>query len=67
MKQIIFLTGFHLCFWGFLGFLATLLFGFIACCAGFSADIFFASLMIFAATGITVSAICISRRCKKLI
>jgi hypothetical protein len=66
MKKTIFLICYNLSLWGFLGFLATLLFGFLACCANLSPDYFYGALIIFAITGITVTSVCVTRDCKKL-
>ena len=65
MKKVIVLTCYHLGLWGIFGFFATLILGFIACCANLSDTFFYVSLGIFAAIGIGVTTYCISRNCTK--
>ncbi|MEN8116408.1 MAG: hypothetical protein ABFS16_05485 [Bacteroidota bacterium] len=65
MKRAFALICCHLGLWGFLGFLVTLLFGFLACCAKVSTNVFYISLAVFAVIGITATTICVSRGCKK--
>lgn len=64
MQRIVTLICYHLGLWGLLGFLATLVIGFIACCAGVSKPVFYILLGIFAIIGIACSARCILRNCK---
>ncbi len=66
MKKIPGLLCYHLGLWGILGFFITLLFGFIACCANLSENVFFTSLFIFAIIGITATILCVTRGCKKI-
>ena len=66
MKKELFLLCYNLSIWGILGFFATLLFGFLACCANLSKDFFFGSLIVFAVIGIAVTTLCFLRGCKKL-
>ena len=66
MKKELFLICYNLSIWGILGFFATLLFGFLACCANLSQNYFIGSLIAFAIIGITVTSICVSKGCKKL-
>ena len=65
MKKTILLICYNLGMWGLLGFFATLIFGFIACCFNLTDKIFYISLFVFAITGIIISVICIIRGCKK--
>jgi hypothetical protein len=65
MKKIFVLACYHLTLWGILGFFATLLFGFLTCCAGLPKEYFYISLLVFAITGITMTSICVARGCKK--
>lgn len=66
MKRIVLLTCYHLTLWGILGFFATLLFGFLTCCAGLPKEYFYISLFVFAAAGVTTTSICVARDCKKI-
>jgi hypothetical protein len=66
MKKVLVLICYNLGLWGILGFFATLLLGFLACCANLSENIFYGSLIAFALVGIITSAICVSRGCKKI-
>jgi hypothetical protein len=65
MRKIFTLICYHLGLWGILGFFATLIFGFIACCANLSQNVFLASLVVFAILGLTATLICVSRGCMK--
>ena len=65
MNKVFILICYHLGFWGILGFLATLIFGFIACCTNLSQNNFFASLIIFAALGLIASTVCVARGCMR--
>ena len=64
MKKFLVLMCYHLGIWGFLGFLATLIIGFVACCANITKPVYFIILGSFAVIGITTSLICTSRRCR---
>lgn len=66
MGKAIYLLGFYIGLWGILGFLATILFGFIACCLNIDPLIYFTVLASFAAIGIVSIAICITRKCYNL-
>jgi len=66
MKKEMFLIFYNLALWGIAGFFVTLLFGFLACCTNVSHHIFYASLIIFAFVGLSISFFCIVRGCKKL-
>ena len=65
MKKIVILICYHLSIWGILGFFATLLFGFLACCIGLPKEHFYISLIVFAIIGVTLTSICVARGCKK--
>lgn len=65
MKKALLLICYNLGLWGILGFFATLIFGFLACCANLSQNIFFGLLIAFALVGITVTTTCVVRGCKK--
>ncbi|WP_167616395.1 hypothetical protein [Maribellus sediminis] len=65
MKKILVLICYNLGLWGMLGFFATLLLGFLSCCANLSANIFYGFLIAFAAIGLTATSICIYRGCNK--
>jgi hypothetical protein len=65
MQKFLVLMCYHLGIWGFLGFIATLAIGFIACCTNISKPVYFILLGSFAAVGITASIICAARRCKE--
>lgn len=66
MKKALALICYHLGVWGLLGFFATLIFGFIACCANLSENLFYTSLIIFAIIGFTATIICVTKGCKKV-
>ncbi len=66
MNKILFLTCFHLGICGFLGFLVTLLFGFLAYNVGFSINLFYIALIVFAAVAVTISVVCIVQCSRKL-
>ena len=66
MKKELFLLGYNLSIWGILGFYATLLFGFLTCCANLSNDFFYGSLTVFAIIGTVVTTFCFIKGCKKL-
>jgi hypothetical protein len=66
MKKRIALICYHLGIWGIAGFFITLLFGFLSCCANLSKNVFYASLIIFAAMAIVMTSICVIRGCKKI-
>lgn len=65
MKKIMLLICYNLGLWGLLGFFATLLLGFLSCCANLHENVFYTSLIIFAVVGLTSTAICVSKGCKK--
>ena len=65
MKRFMLLTCYNLGLWGLLGFFATLLLGFLSCCANLSENTFYTLLIVFAAIGITSTAICVLKGCKK--
>ena len=65
MKRAFVLICYNLGMWGILGFFATLILGFLACCANLSENIFYGSLIFFALIGITATTICVKRGCKK--
>ncbi|WP_321371197.1 hypothetical protein [uncultured Draconibacterium sp.] len=67
MKKILVLVCYNLGLWGILGFFATLILGFLSCCANLSENVFYGFLAFFALTGIVASAFCVSRGCKKII
>jgi hypothetical protein len=56
MKKIIVLAGFYLGLWGILGFFATILLGFLSCCAGLSKEIYLVLLLAFVLTAIVMAA-----------
>lgn len=66
MKKILVLVCYNLGLWGILGFFATLILGFLSCCANLSENVFYGSLALFALTGIVASSICVARGCKKI-
>ncbi|MCG6188221.1 hypothetical protein [Maribellus maritimus] len=66
MKKELFLIGYNLGIWGILGFLATLLFGFLTCCANLPSKYFYGSLIAFAIMGISITTVCVTRGCKKM-
>lgn len=65
MRKLLTLACYNLALWGILGFFATLLLGFLSCCANLPANIFYIGLALFATLGITATTICVSRGCKK--
>lgn len=65
MNKAFALICYHLGLWGILGFLSTLLLGFLACCLNLSQNLFFAFLGIFSLVAISATIICVSRGCKK--
>lgn len=65
MKRTLSLICYHLGLWGILGFFVTLLFGFIACCANLSENVFYIALIAFAALGITATTLCVVKGCRK--
>ncbi|HKJ77991.1 MAG TPA: hypothetical protein VKA10_00595 [Prolixibacteraceae bacterium] len=64
MPKVFALISYHLGIWGFLGFFATLIIGFIACCTNISEAVYYILLAIFAAVGIAVSVVCTTRKCR---
>lgn len=65
MKKVLVLICYHLGLWGILGFFATLILGFIACCTNLSEVIFYVLLGIFAVIGVSATTYCISKSCTK--
>jgi len=65
MKRPLSLICYYLGLWGILGFFVTLIFGFISCCANLSEDVFYISLIAFAALGITTTSLCVVKGCRK--
>jgi hypothetical protein len=65
MKRAFVLICYNLGMWGILGFFATLILGFLACCANLSQNLFYGFLVLFAVIGITATTICVARGCKK--
>ncbi len=65
MKKIMLLIFYNLGLWGLLGFFATLILGFLSCCANLHENVFYTSLIVFAVVGITSTVICVSKGCKK--
>jgi len=65
MKKALVLICYNLGLWGILGFIATLLLGFLSCCANLPENIFYGFLVLFAAVGIIATTFCVSRGCKK--
>jgi hypothetical protein len=65
MKKILVLVCYHLGLWGFLGFVITLLIGFIVCCANLSSEFFYTALVIFAVIAALAITYCIMRKCSK--
>jgi hypothetical protein len=66
MKKVAFLFCFYIGMWGILGFLVTLLFGFLACCLSLDPTVFYSVLVLFAAVGIISSVVCVFRTCQQL-
>ena len=65
MKKVLVLICYNLGLWGILGFFATLLLGFLACCANLSEKLFYGFLIVFALSGLVTTIFCVSRGCKK--
>ena len=65
MKKAFALICYNLGLWGVLGFFATLIIGFVSCCANLSSNIFYGFLILFAIVGVTATTICVFRGCKK--
>ncbi|WP_297089053.1 hypothetical protein [uncultured Draconibacterium sp.] len=65
MNKILTLICYNLSLWGILGFFATIILGFLACCANLPVKVFYIALGIFALIGITATSICVARGCKK--
>ena len=65
MNKAFALICYHLGLWGILGFLTTLLLGFLACCMNLPENLFFTALGIFSIVAITTTTVCVMRRCKK--
>lgn len=66
MKKIFVLICYNLGVWGLLGFFATLIFGFLACCANLSQNVFYGALIAFAIISLTATSIFVTREYKKL-
>ncbi len=66
MNKIVTLTCYNLGLWGILGFFVTLILGFLSCCANLPIQIFYISLISFAAIGVTATTFCVFRGCKKV-
>ncbi|WP_347839814.1 hypothetical protein [uncultured Draconibacterium sp.] len=67
MKKALVLVCYNLGLWGILGFFATLILGFLSCCANLSENVFFGFLAFFAVSGIVASAYCVSKGCRKIV
>ncbi|WP_297087198.1 hypothetical protein [uncultured Draconibacterium sp.] len=67
MKKALVLVCYNLGLWGILGFFATLILGFLSCCANLSENVFFGFLAFFAVSGIVASAVCVSKGCRKIV
>jgi len=65
MNKVFILICYHLGLWGILGFLITLILGFLSCCANLSQNIFLSSLVAFALIGLIATSVCVSKGCKK--
>jgi len=63
MKKVIYLFCFYIGLWGILGFLVSLIFGFISCCMNLEPAVFYSVLVLFAAVGIVSTAVCVTRNC----
>ncbi len=66
MGKVACLFCFYLGFWGILGFLLTIILGFLACCMNLDPIVFYGVLGLFAATGIVSTVVCVSRKCHKM-
>ena len=64
MKRVIALICFYLGLWGVLGFLATVLLGFLSCCAGLSKEIYYGALVGFALLAIVMTCRSVAK-CRK--
>jgi hypothetical protein len=65
MKKLLVLICYNLGLWGILGFFATLLLGFLTCCANLPEEVFFGALILFASAGLVATSICVVRGCNK--
>lgn len=65
MKKVFVLICYNLGIWGIFGFFATLILGFLACCANLSQNVFYSALIVFAVIGLSATTICVTRECKK--
>nr|WP_321353532.1 hypothetical protein [uncultured Draconibacterium sp.] len=65
MNKIVTLIFYNLGLWGILGFFATIILGFLACCANLTSTVFYTALIVFAIIGLTATTICVARGCKK--
>lgn len=66
-EKVIYLLCFYLGLWGILGFLVTIVFGFVTCYMNLDPVVFYGLLGLFAATGIISTVVCVSRKCHKLL
>lgn len=66
MNKIVTLICYNLGLWGILGFFATIILGFLSCCANLPSQVFYISLILFAAIGLVTTTICVARGCKKV-
>lgn len=64
MKKTVGLACIYLGLWGFLGFVATIILGFLSCCAGLPEEIFFTALAVFAIVAIGMTCRSVSKQCK---
>ena len=65
MNKIVTLISYNLGLWGTLGFFATIILGFISCYANLPSQVFYISLISFAAIGLAATTFCVARGCKK--
>jgi hypothetical protein len=61
MKKVFVSICYNLGLWGIFGFFATIILGFLACCANLSQSVFFGSLIVFATVGLISSVIGVLR------
>ncbi|HKJ43670.1 MAG TPA: hypothetical protein VKA27_16350 [Sunxiuqinia sp.] len=64
MKNVVLLVFFYLGLWGVLGFFATILLGFLSCCAGLSEEIYFGALISFAIVAVVMTCRSVAK-CRK--
>ncbi|QIA06746.1 hypothetical protein [Draconibacterium halophilum] len=65
MNKLLTLACYNLGLWGILGFFATIILGFVTCCANLSSTVFYTALIVFASIGLAATTICVVRGCKK--